>query len=1214
MRMSTGAFGILMAAFLLEGCGDSSPSRDDWVEALSQKNSGLAYLYRNDFSGAADSFEAVTRLVPREPLGHANRALALLKLRDLEAAVAAIDEAVDLAPQDGEVLSIRSDIVAARGERERAVSILADAVGFNESNVVLRYKYLTEMRRLKGPAHLEVDNRNELRAMLDYEPDNLAALVEFNETLIRMGQIEEAAGGYERMSRLLVPVPDDVQTWLDRTQAALKRRDAAEAESSAGILGNLLVVDPAYRRSRDRLGDPSQQSPPLYDFRSAPLDLAVSAADTLVDMRFVDAGDELMGGLLRAQGVWTDLALTDADGDGRLDVALSGPDELLVVRNRVDGPETVSNPWSGNPAGTIYRLSTGDFDKDGDTDLFAAGTGRSQVYRNSGDGTFVLAQTFDSTNGTNGSPSPVFVSRADFDHDGDLDVLASDMGALRFYRHTEGGLFEEATASTGFDETAGAVSGVPLEGDSVVEGGASGVSSGASGVSGGASDVPSGGDSGAASAQPLAWGDFDMDGAMDVIALFDDGAHRLYRNVRQGRWVDWTDRFGGIRRGGANTVVAADFNNDGALDVFLGGTAEEGCRLLWNENGRSLDGESTPATFRNACGGLDTFAARPVDFDNDGFIDLALAGASTSDQSGLRLIRNLGNGRFEEQASLLPGLPSTIEDVETGDLDGDGDLDLVLLSAGRPIVLRNDGGNANGWIKVQLAAALEGSGKNNFYGIGSTIEINAGAHYQSLLVDDPITHVGLGNRERADVIRVIWSNGVPQNRIEPESRELIVEPQRLKGSCPSLYTWNGDRYEFVTHLMTRSAIGALTETGAPAFPDAANDYVKIRGDQLRKQGDRYVIRVVEELWDAVYMDKMELLVVDHPAETDIYVDEKYLPPPYPGLEIHTVTDPRLPVTARDHHGHDILPRLAARDSLYAGDFKLGDFQGVPELHSITLDLGDLNGAERIHLYLCGWIMPVEPSSNLALSQRRSAAVVPPYLETPDGEGQWKTVIPYTGFPSGEHKTIFIDLTDRFPADDYRVRLTTNLQLYWSEVFFTVDEPVRAERKITLLSPASADLHYRGYSREYRTAPYGPFIRDYETLSTEPQWLPFEGYRTRYGNVTPLLRESDDRYVIYSSGEEIAVTFDAADLPDPPPGWVRDFVLHTDGWLKEGDLNTATAATIEPPPFHGMDRYPYGLETHYPDSVDHRVYRTAYNTRWVSQEGFREAMRLHGSGR
>ncbi len=714
--------------------------------------------------------------------------------------------------------------------------------------------------------------------------------------------------------------------------------------------------------------------------------------------------------------------------------------------------------------------------------------------------------------------------------------------------------------------------------------------------------------------QPLAWGDFDLDGAVDVIALFDDGTHRFYRNVRQGRWVDWTDRFGEIRWGGANTVAAADFNNDGALDLFMAGSGGVGCRLLWNDGGSGFDGGRTPPAISSACDGLEPIAVRPFDFDNDGFIDLALAGSSAPGRAGMRLVRNMGNGRFDEQAPLLPELPSTVEDVETGDLDGDGDLDLLLLSEGRVHALSNDGGNANGWLKVQLAAALEGSGKNNFYGIGSTIEVNAGAHYQSLLVQSPATHVGLGARGQADVIRVTWSNGVPQNRIDPESRTLIVEPQRLKGSCPSLYTWNGDRYVFVTHLMTRSAIGALTETGAPAWPDAANDHVKIRGDQLRKRDGKFEIRVVEELWDAVYMDKMELLVVDHPEETDIYVDEKYLPPPYPGLEIHTVTDPRLPVSAYDLYGRDILPHLTGRDSLYVGDYGLGEFQGVPEPHSITLDLGDLKGAKRIHLYLGGWIMPVEPSSNLALSQRENAVVIPPYLETPDVDGKWRTVIPYTGFPSGEHKTVFIDLSGRFPTDDYRVRLTTNLELYWSEAFFTVDEPARPERRITRLFPESADLHYRGYSREYRAAPYGPFIRDYQALSGEPQWLPFEGYRTRYGDVTALLRASDNQYVIYSSGEEIKVTFDAADLPEPPPGWARDFVLHTDGWLKEGDLNTATAATIRPLPFHGMEDYPYGPESRYPDDADLRKYRNEYNTRWVSQEGFRKALLLHGSGR
>ena len=1196
MRLINGITGVSMAACLLAGCGESAPARDVWEEALTAKHTGLAYLYRNDLEGAAGSFESVTRLVPREPLGHANRALALLKLRDYEQAAASVDRAVDLAPEDGEVLSIKSDIVAARGDREAALGLLVHAVGLNASDVVLRYKYLTEMRRLRGPDLQAEDVLAELQAMLEYEPENLAVLVELNEILVRLGRSREASAGYRRMTGLLEPVSSDLQTWLDRTLDALHRGDGAEAESSAGILGNLLVVDPAYRTSRDRLGDPSQQSPPLYDFRTAPHDLAAVAADPLVGLEFVVAGGEWTPDALPEEERWMDLALADVDGDGRLDLALARLHGITVLRNLIDGWETVSSPWkeqgSAIPENPGFRLTPGDFDNDGDMDILVAGTLSPQVYLNEGDGKYDLAQTLDP------GASPGFlasVSRADFDHDGDLDVLASDMGVLRFYRHTEGGVFDEATSATGFLDSASGVPGWTDDG------------------------VSAGRDSAVRPAQPLAWGDFDLDGAVDVVALFEDGAHRYYRNLRQGRWVDWTERFGSIRWGGAKTVAAktvaaADFNNDGAPDLFMAGSAAEGCRLLWNEDGRRFDGEGTPATFGEACDGLDAAAIRPFDFDNDGFTDLALAGASVPDRPGLRLIRNQGNGAFEERADLLPGLPGNVDDLETGDLDDDGDLDLVLLIEGRPVVLRNDGGNANGWLKVQLAAALEGSGKNNFYGIGSTMEVSAGSHYQSLRVDAAVTHVGLGRREKADVIRVVWSNGVPQNRIDPESRTLIVEPQRLKGSCPSLYTWDGDEFVFVTHLMTRSAIGALTETAAPAWPDAANDFVKIRGDQLRMRDGKFELRVVEELWDAVYMDKMELLVVDHPAETDIFVDEKYLPPPYPDLEIHTVTDPRLPVAARDHHGNDILPALAARDSLYVGAYRLGDFQGVPEPHSITLDLGDLKDAERIHLFLCGWIMPIEPSSNLALSQRRNAAVVPPYLEMPDGAGQWRTVIPYTGFPSGEHKTVFIDLTDRFPAEDYRVRLTTNLELYWSEVFFTVDEPVRNERRITRLTPDTADLHYRGYSREYRTAPYGPFIRDYQVLSGEPQWLPFAGYRTRYGDVTPLLRASDNRYVIYSSGEEIKVTFDAAALPEPPPGWTRDFILHTDGWLKEGDLNTATAATIEPLPFHGMADYPYGPESLYPDEAGLRAYRSAYNTRWVSQENFRKALRLHGSGR
>ena len=179
----------------------------------------------------------------------------------------------------------------------------------------------------------------------------------------------------------------------------------------------------------------------------------------------MDAGDEWIDGILPEAERWTDLALADVDGDGRLDLALAGRQGLTVLRNAVDGRETVLSPWPGMedpiPVDAVFRLVAGDFDNDGDMDFFNAGTLPPQVYLNEGDGTFGQAQSLDP------GESPGFftsVSRADFDHDGDLDVLASNRGALRFYRHTEGGIFEEATSATGFLESASGIPGLNAEG------------------------------------------------------------------------------------------------------------------------------------------------------------------------------------------------------------------------------------------------------------------------------------------------------------------------------------------------------------------------------------------------------------------------------------------------------------------------------------------------------------------------------------------------------------------------------------------------------------------------------------------------------------------------------------------------------------------------------------------------------------------------------
>ena len=138
---------------------------------------------------------------------------------------------------------------------------------------------------------------------------------------------------------------------------------------------------------------------------------------------------------------------------------------------------------------------------------------------------------------------------------------------------------------------------------------------------------------------------------------------------------------------------------------------------------------------------------------------------------------------------------------------------------------------------MKLVGLRAGSAKNNHFGIGAKMEIRAGDLYQSMVVTDPNIHFGIGKRSTADVIRITWTNGVPQNIFFPGTDQSLVESQTLKGSCPFLYTWNGDEYVFVKDIIWRSALGMplgiMGGNTAYAFPDASDDYIKIPGELLK---------------------------------------------------------------------------------------------------------------------------------------------------------------------------------------------------------------------------------------------------------------------------------------------------------------------------------------------------------------------------------------------
>jgi hypothetical protein len=245
---------------------------------------------------------------------------------------------------------------------------------------------------------------------------------------------------------------------------------------------------------------------------------------------------------------------------------------------------------------------------------------------------------------------------------------------------------------------------------------------------------------------------------------------------------------------------------------------------------------------------------------------------------------------------------------------------------------------------------------------------------------------------------------------------------------------------------------------------------------------------------------------------------------------------------------------------------------------------------------------------VALSQSDKLKVVAPVIQVINKQGEWETVIDNVGFPMGKDKTIISDLSGKFLTGDHRIRIRTNMDICWDYIFFSgtlSDESVIS----TILSPASADLHYRGFSAGFRKGGrFGPHWFDYSSVSKDPKWLDLKGNYTRYGNVLPLLTGTDNRYIISNAGDEVTIKFDGTLLPVLKPGWKRDFLINFVGWVKDGDLNTAYGNTVLPLPFHGMKSYPPSPADIYPDDPELQKYNNEYNTRVVSQEGYLNAIK------
>lgn len=1123
-------------------------------EAIRQQNLGLAFLEESQPSKAIPAFTELIALLPDEAIGYGNLAVAHLRLQQADIAEEWVKKGIAVTPMESQLHFILSEVHLLKGQVEEAVEAMKEAIRLAPDDLEFRYRLVRHYIGQRNDPDAQKAALTHLQELHSRTPVNIVILMKLSQALIRQEQYDAAEKICLQLNILLEDTDTDKLKYLTQGIDAIKKNDQKLASRNTQIFENVHRASPRYQQGIGELvtniiGHPIEKFPPGLKSR-------LTAKQSIpIDIEFADSSDQI--GLVASQDQRVGhkrFSFVDYDNDGDIDIFST---QSTALFNNRDGAfvldlhyQEIIRQFSLNPYASYFA----DLNKDGKHEILLHSTTGITVLKTteneSWDATPIIQhQEY--------GPIRNFLLPVDYDHDGDLDIFIQHVG-IKMYRNNGDGSFVDVSDQTFIITDADNKTHKEMVVDDALA------------------------------------ADFDDDGDIDIIAIHSNNGCTLFDNLRQGKLRALSEETGISQNERFTAITIGDYDNDGDIDLML--ASQTGIHLYRNRGDGTfiVDKRSTQVLEKRP---VNVTKLISLDYDNDGFLDLW-----SITLNGLFLYRNDGTGRFTDKSSTLDA--STQKQACTSgaiaDYDNDGDLDLFFNNRNGQIqALQNNGGNRNSWIKIQLEGITTGNNKVNRNGIGSKLEVKVSDLYQVRYTSEQVSHFGLGSYDIADVIRVVWTNGVPQNVIEPKAKQKILEKQVLKGSCPFLYVYDGEKYQFVTDLLWRAPLGLVTAMGFVA-PDETKDFVKIPASQIKPKSGKYSIQITEELWETAYFDMVKLIAVDHPEDTDIYVNEQYTPPPFSEFTIYKVSEKRYPKSAVDHLGNDVSDALRTSDYRYAVEHNPGPYQGVVSPHSIILDLGDVPNDEGITLYLNGWIFPTDTSINVALSQNRSLIPSFPSVSVKNAAGNWTTVKDMIGIPAGKNKTITVDLTGIFLSEDRQVRIATDMQIYWDAAFFTVGTQ-NVPIQITELNPDSADLHYRGFSEMYRPNDQAPHLFNYQKLTTTPQWRDLAGYYTRYGDVKSLLQTVDDMYVILNAGDEITVEFDVSRLPPLKTGWQRDFILYSDGWDKDGDINTLTSQTVEPLPFHGMSSYPYPNNEHYPDSEEHQRYRLEYNTRRVTHK-------------
>ncbi len=1144
----------LLIAAVVTRCG--AQARFD-AEAVRLNNRGVAQMGQQFTDRAAQSFAEAFKKDPKLAQAEVNEGIALLTLQKLDQAETALQIALKLDSENAQAWYNLGLAQHADNALAAALESFQNAAKFDPHDADSYY--------FQGVCYQEMRQYDKaidaFQQALKVQPLHASAEFGLARALQRSGHTDEAREHFrifQHLSSTKISAPIGLAYGEQGHYSTATTVEEAQFKPAA-MIPVKLVAQSVLSQVSDHPGD-EDLSPGTPVSRSFDKLRAGSGAPTFT------------GGA----------CMMDVTGSGAMDLALmqSGEQAIRVLHAKGDGNfEDLDADSAGlKTSGHAVACAVGDYDGDGLNDLAVALEDRVLLFHNLGHGKFkdVTAEA-----GLVARNRPSGITFVDYDHDGDLDLYVTGApmeagGAPNvLWRNNGNGTFTEWTEPMGL------------------------------------------GGSGKTAAAILT--DFNNDRAVDLVTTDDGPSPVIYVNPREGKYPT-QPLYAASQRASESAnqqelpatvgIAVLDFNKDGWMDIAVTHAGAPGLTLWRNvlaPDGVSRRFERVPLPLENV-GALRGWGLTPIDIDNDGWIDLA-AIVETKSGPEVRVLRNRGDGTFEDvsHALGLDGLPlHDPRGLIAADVDGDGAADLIVTQVNAPpVVLRNVGANRNHFVRLDLTGYAD-----NKTAIGVKVEVFANGLWQKWELPGasgyqtqaaPEILVGLGEAQGIDLLRILWPTGVLQDEIDlPHTRVIAMkEADRRGSSCPVLFVWDGHKYKFVTDVIGAAVVGHWFTPTRRNIPKP-DEWVKVDGDHVALVNGKVSVRFMEPMEEVNYIDQLRLVAVDHPDDVEVNPDERFLDdPPFASGKVVASRGARLPVDAWDGEGHHVLDKLSRRDHRFASGFTaLPAYDGFANLHALTLDLGEVKPDAPLRLLMTGYVDYFSATSLYAAWQA-GMKEIPPYVEAQLPDGEWKRIPGDAGFPAGLERTIVVDLTGKLPAGTRRIRLMTNLQIYWDQVL--IDQSSHAEARTTEVPLSFATLHFRGYPMQMEGASEGDLDYDYDRVSLTGPFQHERGSYTRMGDVTELVKGIDDRFAVFGSGEEIAAEFDTAKLPGLPPHWKRDYFFYANGFVKDMDWWDGSPFTVAQMPFHGMNAYPYPGAEKYPDDAGSLDYQLNWNSRFESGE-------------